>query len=326
MEKVLALDSTRMSSAIPTPSLPADEPSLPGLREHLPIGLRRVAGGYVNLMKPHVTTLLLAITALTMVMAQRGMPPPLLMLATLVGGLFSAGSANAINCYIDRDIDGIMGRTMRRAVPAGRVPPLHALVFGIVLAVLSFAELTLFVNLLSAVLAFSGILFYVFVYTGYLKRSTVQNIVIGGAAGSVPPLVGWAAVTNSVPLAAFLLFTVIFFWTPPHFWALALLIQRDYERAGVPMLPVVLGEQETRKQIFLYTLLLVGVTLLLFASGTMGYLYLAAALSLGAVMIYLAYRLMRGGSKQWANRLFWFSNSYLALLFAVMAVDRILGG
>jgi protoheme IX farnesyltransferase len=326
MEKVLALDSTRMSSAIPTPSLPADEPSLPGLREHLPIGLRRVAGAYVNLMKPHVTTLLLAITALTMVMAQRGMPPPLLMLATLVGGLFSAGSANAINCYIDRDIDGIMGRTMRRAVPAGRVPALHALVFGIVLAVLSFAELTLFVNLLSAVLAFSGILFYVFVYTGYLKRSTVQNIVIGGAAGSVPPLVGWAAVTNSVPLAAFLLFTVIFFWTPPHFWALALLIQRDYERAGVPMLPVVLGEQETRKQIFLYTLLLVGVTLLLFASGTMGYLYLAAALSLGAVMIYLAYRLMRGGSKQWANRLFWFSNSYLALLFAVMAVDRILGG
>lgn len=315
-----------MSSTIPTPSLAADEASLPALREHLPVGFRRVMGAYLNLMKPHVTTLLLAITALTMVMAERGMPPPLLMLATLVGGLFSAGSANAINCYIDRDIDGIMGRTMRRAVPAGRVPPRRALIFGIVLAILSFAELTLFVNLLSAVLAFSGIVFYVFVYTGYLKRSTVQNIVIGGAAGSVPPLVGWAAVSNSVPLAAFLLFAVIFFWTPPHFWALALLIQRDYERAGVPMLPVVLGEQETRKQIFLYTLLLVGVTLLLFASGTMGYLYLAAALSLGAVMIYLAYRLMRGGSKQWANRLFWFSNSYLALLFAVMAVDRILGG
>jgi protoheme IX farnesyltransferase len=276
-------------------------------------------------MKPHVTTLLLAITALTMVMAERGMPPPLLMLATLLGGLSSAGSANAINCYIDRDIDGIMGRTMRRAVPAGRVPPRHALVFGIILAFLSFAEFALFVNLLSAVLACSGILFYVFVYTGYLKRSTVQNIVIGGAAGSVPPLVGWAAVTNSVPLAAFLLFAVIFFWTPPHFWALALLIQRDYERAGVPMLPVVLGERETRKQIFLYTLLLVGVTLLLFASGTMGYLYLAAALFLGGVMIYMAYRLMRGDSRQWANRLFWFSNSYLALLFAVMAVDRILG-
>ncbi len=325
-EKVLALDRTQVSSAIPTPALPADESSLSALSERLPINFRRVTGAYLNLMKPHVTTLLLAITALTMVMAERGMPPPLLMLATLVGGLFSAGSANAINCYIDRDIDSIMGRTMRRAVPAGRVPPQRALVFGIVLAVLSFAELTLFVNLLSAVLAFSGIIFYVFVYTGYLKRSTVQNIVIGGAAGAVPPLVGWAAVSNSVPLAAFLLFAVIFFWTPPHFWALALLIQRDYERAGVPMLPVVLGEQETHKQIFLYTLLLVGVTLLLFASGSMGYLYLAAALSLGAVMIYLAYRLMRGGSKQWANRLFWFSNSYLALLFAVMAVDRILGG
>jgi protoheme IX farnesyltransferase len=314
-----------MSSAIPTPSLHADDSGLPALREHLPAGLRQSAAAYVNLMKPHVTTLLLAITALTMVMAERGMPPPLLMLATLLGGLWSAGSANAINCYIDRDIDGIMGRTMRRAVPAGRVPPRHALVFGIILAFLSFAELALFVNLLSAVLACSGILFYVFVYTGYLKRSTVQNIVIGGAAGSVPPLVGWAAVTNSVPLAAFLLFAVIFFWTPPHCWALALLIQRDYERAGVPMLPVVLGERETRKQIFLYTLLLVGVTLLLFASGTMGYLYLAAALTLGGVMIYMAYRLMRGDSKQWANRLFWFSNSYLALLFAVMAVDRILG-
>jgi heme o synthase len=313
-----------MSSAIPT--VPVDESSLPALQERLSVGVRQTVGAYVNLMKPHVTTLLLAITALTMVMAERGMPPPLLMLATLLGGLFSAGSANAINCYIDRDIDGIMGRTMRRAVPAGRVPPRHALVFGIVLGALSFAELMLFVNLLSAVLAFSGIIFYVFVYTGYLKRSTVQNIVIGGAAGSIPPLVGWAAVSNSIPLAAFLLFAVIFFWTPPHFWALALLIQRDYERAGVPMLPVVLGEQETRKQIFLYTLLLVGVTLLLFASGTMGYLYLAAALSLGAVMIYLAFRLMRGGSKQWANRLFWFSNSYLALLFAVMAVDRILGG
>jgi heme o synthase len=304
----------------------SDESGLPALREHIPLGFRQYIGAYINLMKPHVTTLLLAITALTMVMAERGMPPPLLMLATLIGGLFSAGSANSINCYIDRDIDGIMGRTMRRAVPAGRVPPRHALVFGIVLAVLSFVELTLFVNLLSAALAFSGIIFYVFVYTGYLKRSTVQNIVIGGAAGSVPPLVGWAAVTNSVPLAAFLLFAVIFFWTPPHFWALALLIQRDYERAGVPMLPVVLGEQETRKQIFLYTLLLVGVTLLLFVSGTMGYLYLAAALSLGAVMIYMAFRLLRGDSKQWANRLFWFSNSYLALLFAVMAVDRILGG
>lgn len=323
--RTLALEDGLVHSSISTPSLHGDDQTLPTLRARLPAGIRQGAGAYLNLMKPHVTTLLLAITALTMVMAERGMPPPLLMLATLVGGLFSAGSANALNCYIDRDIDQIMGRTMRRSVPAGRVSPRHALVFGIVLGLLSLVELTLFVNLLAAILAFSGILFYVFVYTGYLKRSTVQNIVIGGAAGSVPPLVGWAAVTNSVPLAAFLLFAVIFFWTPPHFWALALLIQRDYERAGVPMLPVIQGERETCKQIFLYTWLLVAVTLLLFASGAMGYLYLTAAVSLGAVMIYMAYRLLRGASKQWANRLFWFSNSYLALLFAVMAVDRILG-
>ncbi|MDQ2744265.1 MAG: heme o synthase, partial [Chloroflexota bacterium] len=271
------------------------------------------------------TTLLVAVTALTMVMAARGMPSPLLMLATLLGGLLSAGSANAINCYLDRDIDQLMGRTMRRAVPAGKVSAQNALVFGMVLAVVSFTEMVLFVNLLAASLALSGILFYVFIYTALLKRTTPQNIVIGGAAGAVPALVGWAAVTNTIGLPAFLLFLVIFFWTPPHFWALALLIQRDYERAGIPMLPVVVGEDETRRQIFLYTLLLIVVTVLLFVSGTMGYLYLAAALGLGGYMLYLAYRLLRGDSKLWANRLFWFSNSYLALLFAIMAVDRVIG-
>jgi protoheme IX farnesyltransferase len=275
-------------------------------------------------MKPHVTTLLLAITALTMVMAARGMPSPWLLVATLLGGLMSAGSANAINCYIDRDIDSIMGRTLRRSVPAGKVSPRHALVFGIALGALSFVEMALYVNFLAAVLALSGILFYVFVYTGYLKRSTPQNIVIGGAAGAVPALVGWAAVTHTVGLAAYLLFTVIFFWTPPHFWALALIIQRDYERAGVPMLPVVAGEAETRRQIFLYTLLLVGVTLLLYSSGTMGLLYLVSALVLGGIMIYLATRLLLSDSKHWANRLFWYSNSYLALLFAIMAIDRLI--
>jgi heme o synthase len=290
----------------------------------LPATWKAVAGAYLNLMKPHVTTLLLAVTALSMVMAARGMPSPLLMVATLLGGLMAAGSANAINCYIDRDIDGLMGRTMRRSVPAGRVSPQHALIFGLVLAVLSFAEMVAFVNVLAASLALSGILFYVLIYTGWLKRSTTQNIVIGGAAGAVPPMVGWAAVTGTVSLPSFLLFAVIFYWTPPHFWALSLLIKRDYERAGVPMMPVVLGDRETRKQIFLYTLLLVGVTLLLFACGAMGYLYLAAALVLGGIMMYLAFRLWRGDSNQWANRLFWFSNSYLALLFAVMAVDRVL--
>lgn len=294
-------------------------------RENRPDGASlAIIRAYANLMKPHVTTLLLAVTALTMVMAQQGLPPVPLLLATLAGGLAAAGSANAINCYIDRDIDGLMGRTMRRAVPAGKVPARHALLFGLALAVASFVEMVFLVNLLAATLALSGILFYVFVYTGWLKRSTMQNIVIGGAAGAVPALVGWAAVTGTVSLPAFLLFAVIFYWTPPHFWALALIISRDYERAGIPMLPVVAGEAETRKQILLYTLLLVGVSLLLFSSGAMGYLYLAAALLLGAAMIFIAVRLLRSESKRWAHRMFWFSNSYLTLLFAVMAIDRVL--
>lgn len=289
-----------------------------------PASFRALVAAYVNLMKPHVTTLLLAITALTMVMAARGMPPVPLLLATLAGGLMAAGSANAINCYLDRDIDSLMGRTMRRAVPAGKVPPAHALGFGLALAVLSFTEMLVLVNLLTASLALAGILFYVFVYTWLLKRTTPQNIVIGGAAGAVPALVGWAAVTNTIGLPAFLLFCIIFFWTPPHFWALSLLIRRDYERAGVPMLPVVMGERETARQIFLYSWVLLGVTLLLFCSGSMGLLYLITALTLGVVLIYMAYRLLRGGSKRWAHRIFWYSNSYLALMFAVMALDRVL--
>jgi protoheme IX farnesyltransferase len=286
---------------------------------------RGIIAAYTNLMKPHVTTLLLAVTALTMVMAQRGMPSPLLMAATLLGGLMAAGSANAINCYLDRDIDELMGRTMRRSVPAGKVPPQHALLFGLGLALLSLLEMAVLVNPLAAALAQSGILFYVLVYTGWLKRSTPQNIVIGGAAGAIPPLVGWAAVTGTISLPAFLLFAVIFYWTPPHFWALSLMIKRDYERANIPMMPVVLGDGETRKQIFLYSLLLFGVTLLLFACGAMGWLYLAAAVALGGVMIFMAFQLMRSKSIRWAHRLFWFSNSYLAILFAVMAIDRVIG-
>jgi protoheme IX farnesyltransferase len=286
---------------------------------------RGIVAAYANLMKPHVTTLLLAVTALTMVMAQRGMPQPLLMVATLLGGLMAAGSANAINCCLDRDIDELMGRTMRRSVPAGKVPPQHALLFGFALALLSLVEMAALVNPLAAALAQAGILFYVLVYTGWLKRTTPQNIVIGGAAGAMPPLVGWAAVTGTINLPAFLLFAVIFYWTPPHFWALSLLIKRDYERANIPMMPIVMGDAETRKQIFLYSLLLFGVTLLLFACGAMGWLYLAAALALGGTMIYMAFRLMRTESMRWAHRLFWFSNSYLAILFAVMAIDRVLG-
>lgn len=310
-----------MSSNVQAAEHGQDLPALRASRVTISSRLR----AYINLMKPHVTTLLLAITALTMVMAARGMPSPWLMAATLLGGLLAAGSANAMNCFIDRDIDSLMGRTMRRAVPTGRVPPRDALLFGVILAVASFVEMTLLVNLTAALLALSGILFYVLIYTLWLKRSTPQNIVIGGAAGAVPPLVGWAAVTGSVNLTAALLFAIIFMWTPPHFWALSLLIQRDYERAGVPMLPVVRGEQTTRRHIFIYTAVLIPVTLSLAVTGAMGVLYLTMALGLGAIMLYLAWRLLRGASRQWANRLFWFSNSYLALLFAVMAIDRIIG-
>src|SRR5258706_810311 len=286
--------------------------------------VRQTIGNYVDLMKPHVTVLLLGVTAAAMAIAKQGLPPLMLVIATLLGGAMAAGSANCINCYIDRDIDQIMGRTQRRSLPSGRVEPQQALVFGIILGVSSFILLTLFVNLLSAVLAFSAILFYVFVYTMWLKRTSTQNIVIGGAAGAVPVLVGWAAITNSLSLPAIWLFAIIFFWTPPHFWALSLLIQKDYEKAGIPMLPVVKGEAETRRQILLYSLLLLALTLMLFAMGIMGYFYLAGAVILGGGLVYLAIRLWRDQSKKWASTLFWYSNMYLAAIFAIMVVDRVI--
>lgn len=285
---------------------------------------RQTISNYVNLIKPHVTILLLGITVATMAIARKGLPDLGLVVATLLGGAMAAGSANCLNCYLDRDIDQIMGRTQRRSLPSGRVQPAHALIFGIVLGIASFLVLTAFVNLLSAVLAFSAILFYVFVYTLGLKRTTAQNIVIGGAAGAVPVLVGWAAITNSVSLPAIWLFAIIFYWTPPHFWALSLLIQKDYEKARVPMLPVLMGEGETRRQIFLYSLLLVAVTLILFAMRVMGYFYLVFALALGGILIYMSIRLMRDKTKYWARTIFWYSNCYLAAIFAVMVIDRVL--
>ncbi len=289
------------------------------------IGLvRQTIANYVDLMKPHVTVLLLGVTAAVMAIARQGLPPLVLVIPTLLGGAMAAGSANCINCYIDRDIDQIMGRTQRRSLPSGRVEPQRALVFGIFLGVGAFIILTAFVNLLSAVLACSGILFYVFVYTMWLKRSTVQNIVIGGAAGAVPVLVGWAAITNNLSLPAIWLFAIIFFWTPPHFWALSLLIQKDYEKAGIPMLPVVKGEAETRRQILLYSLLLLALTLMLFVMGIMGYFYLAGAVILGGGLVYLAIRLWRDQSKKWARTLFWYSNMYLAAIFAIMVLDRVI--
>lgn len=286
--------------------------------------VRQTISNYVDLMKPHVTVLLLGTTAAAMAIADRGLPSPGLLFATLLGGAMAAGSANCINCYIDRDIDQIMGRTQRRSLPSGKVQPTQALIFGIVLGIGAFVILTAFVNLLSAALACSAILFYVFVYTLGLKRTSAQNIVIGGAAGAVPVLVGWAAVTNNLSLPAIWLFAIIFYWTPPHFWALSLLIQKDYEKARIPMLPVVMGEGETRKQIFLYSLLLLAVTLVLFGMGAMGYIYLIAAVVLGGIMVYMSIRLLRDKSKSWAKTLFWYSNCYLALIFAAMVIDRVI--
>ena len=292
---------------------------------HKEIGVvRQTIASYVDLMKPHVTMLLLGVTAAAMAIAKQGLPPLTLVIPTLLGGAMAAGSANCINCYIDRDIDQIMGRTQRRSLPSGRVEPRQALIFGIVLAVCAFLMLTIFVNLLSAILACSAILFYVFVYTLGLKRTSAQNIVIGGAAGAVPVLVGWAAMTNTVSLPAIWLFAIIFYWTPPHFWALSLLIHKDYEKANIPMLPVVMGEAETRRQILLYSLLLLAVTLILFAIHAMGYFYLAGALLLGGGLIYLAVRLWHDKSKKWARTLFWYSNMYLAAIFAIMVLDRVI--
>jgi len=286
--------------------------------------LRQTISSYINLMKPHVTVLLLGITVATMAIAQKGMPNGWLILATLVGGAMAAGSANCINCYIDRDIDQVMTRTQRRSLPSGRVQPTQALFFGLFLAVGSFAVFALFVNLLCAFLGLAAILFYVFIYTLWLKRSSTQNIVIGGAAGAVPVLIGWAAVTNNVALSAIWLFAIVFYWTPPHFWALSLLIEKDYARAHVPMLPVVMGEHETKKQILLYSCMLLAVTLILFAMGTMGYLYLVGAVILGGILVYMSIRLLLDNTRKWARTIFWYSNCYLAVIFAVMVLDRVL--
>jgi protoheme IX farnesyltransferase len=251
------------------------------------------------------------------------MPPLGIVLATLAGGALAAGSANAINCYWDRDIDRVMSRTRGRALPSGHIDDTHALVFGISLGVASFVILAGLVNLLSAFLALSTILFYVGVYTMWLKRTTPQNIVIGGAAGSVPVLVGWAAVTGTIGLPAIIMFALIFLWTPPHFWALSLVLKKDYARAGVPMLPVVKGERETHHQIVLYTFLLLGSSLLLVVTGTLGMFYLGVALVLGTGLIVLALRLARTKQLKDARMLFWCSNYYLALMFAAMVLDRV---
>ena len=284
-----------------------------------------LVSAYVQLTKPRVMSLLLATTGTAMVIAARGMPDLGLLVATLVGGALMSGGAGAINHYVDRDIDPLMGRTAWRPIPSGVIKPSHALWFGIGLALIASGVFLVFVNPLAMVLALIGLLGYVFIYTLWLKRSTPSNIVIGGAAGAIPPLVGWAAVTHEIgSLTAWYLFAIIFFWTPPHFWALSLLIRQHYERAGVPMLPVVRGEEETRRQIILYSILLVVLTLVLSPFGMMGPLYFVAALLLGGLFVLDAVRLWREATRQAARRLYLYSILYLFALFTAMAVDRVL--
>jgi protoheme IX farnesyltransferase len=276
----------------------------------------QVLRDYVTLTKPKVQSLLLLTTITTMYVA--GDPSIGLVLLTCLGGALSAGGAGAINHAIDRDIDRIMTRTATRPVASGRISPRAAIGFGAFLGCASFALLSLAVNPLAAALSISGLFGYVFVYTLWLKRSTPQNIVIGGAAGAIPPLVAWAAVTGGLSGTALFLFAIVFFWTPPHFWALSLLMKDEYAKAGIPMLPVVRGEDETRRQILLYA-----VTQLPFCAGGFGVEYLVASMALGAGFIYCAVRLLRGGDRRWALRTYLFSLAYLALLFVSMPLDRL---
>ena len=289
---------------------------------------------YVALTKPRIIELLLVTTVPAMVLASREVPGielghwGWLAVWTLIGGTLAAGSANAINCYLDRDIDELMTRTRRRPLPAHQVEPERALVFGIALGIVSIALMTATVNLVAAFLTLLAIAFYVVVYTLLLKRTTTQNIVIGGAAGALPPVIGWAAVTGDVGIPALLLFALVFYWTPPHFWALALRIRKDYAAAGVPMLPVVRGVPETARQIALYSVLLVAISLVFFAVARMGPVYLVAAVVLGALFLWRAFTLWRraaspDGSLAQAIRLYRYSITYLTLLFAAIAVDAL---
>lgn len=294
------------------------------LATNSPVPTRRTASDFLALTKPTIMLLVLITGFLTLFVIPDASPSFGLVVATVIGTALASGSANALNMYFDRDIDQIMKRTRTRPVPAGRVKPNEALAFGIVLGLLSVGLLWLTVNALSALIALSGILFYVVVYTLYLKRRTPQNIVIGGAAGSVAPLIAWAAVTGTVELPAVLLFLVIFLWTPPHFWALALLADEDYRRAGVPMMPVVRGHDETRRQIVIYTALLVPLTAAFYFIGYSGVFFLISGLVLAAVFLQKALALAKQRTKDAARDVFVYSIFYLALLFVAVVIDRLI--
>jgi protoheme IX farnesyltransferase len=289
----------------------------------VPRRLLDTLGDYVALTKPRIIELLLVTTVPTMIVAERGLPSLWLVAATVLGGTLAAGGANAMNMVVDRDIDRVMVRTRNRPLASGRLTARAALTFAIGIELAAFGFLWATVNLLSAALAVAACLFYVFVYTLWLKRSSASNIVIGGAAGAVPVLVGWTAVTNSLDWPPVVLFAVIFYWTPPHFWALAIRYRDDYARAQVPMLPVVASLRTTAVRIVLYTLLLWALTLLFAPVAGMGDIYIAAALALGAVFTWLAVGLLRDSSPQAAMRVFTWSITYITLLFGAIALDQL---
>jgi heme o synthase len=304
--------------ALPDPTSPAD-----GVARS---SVGQVLRDYFTLTKPTIILLLLITTVPAMVLADDGWPGFGLVLATLVGGILAAGGAGAVNMYIDRDIDAIMRRTRKRPIPAGRVPARHALIFGLVMGIGSGPWLALTVNTVSAVLAISAFLFYVVAYTLYLKRHTVHNTVLGGVAGAMPPLIGWAAVTGEISVEGLLLFFVVFFWQPPHFWALALGLAEDYRSAGIPMMPVVLGERETKRQTVLYSVLTLMVTLIFGAAAVLSWLYFAVAVVGGLGFVWVAVGLARAPGNQGAKAMFRYSTLYLGALFFAMVVDSLVLG
>ena len=317
-----------MASSAPQlgPDANPAEPDLAGRASVLPNRptVLMTARDFLALTKPKIISLLLVTAAGGMFLAEQGAPSLTLLALVWAGGALASGGANAINHFLDRDIDRDMRRTQGRPVAGERVAPRYALAFGVALNVASFTLLAVLVNLLAAGLTIMASLFYVFVYTMWLKRTTPSNIVIGGAAGAVPPLVGWAAVTGGVDLPAVYLFAIVFFWTPPHFWALSLLIQTDYQRAGVPMLPVVSSRRQTALHILLYAIALTGLTLMFALLPQVGWVYTAAAAALGAPFIWLSWRLWRRDERGRAKATYLYSLAYLALLFAAVMVDSAL--